>query len=92
MHLLGDCVSLHNPTNVKLGPGQAPAQAQGPGGPMTLVARARLFFKDHGHKLWWLHSAYALALGIGVVFFARAGLRTRAGWPSPSGSRGSCSS
>jgi hypothetical protein len=27
----------------------------------------------HGRKLWWLHSAYALAIGAGVVAFARTG-------------------
>ncbi len=66
-------MSLPNPSNVKLAPGEVPGVAQQPGGPLTLAARARLFFKEHGHKLWWMHSAYALALGIGVVFFARAG-------------------
>jgi hypothetical protein len=73
MHLLGELLALHNPSNVKLAPGQEPGISQEPGGPLTLVARAKLFFKEHGHKLWWMHSAYALALGIGVVFFARAG-------------------
>lgn len=32
----------------------------------SLVAR-------HGRKLWWLHSLYALGLGVSVVFFARRG-------------------
>ena len=27
----------------------------------------------YGRMLWWLHSAYALALGAGVIFFARKG-------------------
>ncbi len=35
--------------------------------------RLRRFLRDHGHKLWWLHSVYALALGMGVVAFARKG-------------------
>jgi hypothetical protein len=38
-----------------------------------VVARARAFLRDHGRKLWWLHSAYALALGAGVVLFAQRG-------------------
>jgi hypothetical protein len=29
--------------------------------------------KRHGRKLWWLHSAYALGLGITVVTFAQKG-------------------
>lgn len=35
--------------------------------------RARMFLKKHGRKLWWLHSAYALALGISVIVFAQKG-------------------
>lgn len=35
--------------------------------------RMRSFVKRHGRKLWWVHSAYALALGIGVVVFAQKG-------------------
>jgi hypothetical protein len=31
------------------------------------------FFARHGRKLWWLHSLYALGLGIFVVLFARKG-------------------
>jgi hypothetical protein len=41
--------------------------------PIRLSTRIRRFFDDHGHKLWWLHSGYALALGAGVVAFARKG-------------------
>lgn len=37
------------------------------------VDRVRAFLKRHGRKLWWLHSAYALGLGITVVVFARKG-------------------
>ena len=37
------------------------------------LARVRAFLGDHGRKLWWLHSAYALALGTGVVLFAQKG-------------------
>lgn len=35
--------------------------------------RIRGFLKKHGRKLWWLHSAYALGLGISVVVFAQKG-------------------
>jgi hypothetical protein len=35
--------------------------------------RFRSFVRVHGKKLWWLHSAYALALGIAVVAFAQKG-------------------
>lgn len=31
------------------------------------------FLARHGRKLWWLHSLYALGLGIFVVLFARKG-------------------
>src|SRR5260221_14012794 len=33
----------------------------------------RGFLEKNGRKLWWLHSVYALALGIGVVAFAQKG-------------------
>jgi hypothetical protein len=35
--------------------------------------RTQRFFRKHGHKLWWLHSCYALALGISVVIIASTG-------------------
>ncbi|MDF2696238.1 MAG: putative rane protein [Labilithrix sp.] len=35
--------------------------------------RVRAFMQKHGRKLWWLHSAYALGLGITVVAFAQKG-------------------
>lgn len=35
--------------------------------------RLRAFMKLHGRKLWWLHSAYALGLGVTVVTFAQKG-------------------
>lgn len=31
------------------------------------------FLHRHGRKLWWIHSLYALALGLFVVMFARKG-------------------
>jgi hypothetical protein len=73
MHLLDALMAMHAPTNVKVDSGAAPDLPRQPPGPMTLVARARKFLKDHGRKLWWLHSAYALVLGVCVVFFARQG-------------------
>jgi len=33
--------------------------------------RLKAFMRQHGRKLWWLHSAYALGLGISVVAFAQ---------------------
>jgi hypothetical protein len=43
--------------------------------PARAARLARRFFRDHGRKLWWLHSAYALALGMGVVAFAQQGFQ-----------------
>lgn len=39
----------------------------------TLRERARDLARRHGRKLWWLHSAYALGLGVTVVAFAQKG-------------------
>jgi hypothetical protein len=39
----------------------------------TPADRARAFLRTHGKKLWWLHSAYALGLGVAVVVFAQKG-------------------
>ncbi len=73
MHLIGELLSLHNPSNVKLAPERAPGLELGPQPPMRLTTRAKRFLREHGRKLWWLHSLYALLLGVGVVFFARKG-------------------
>ncbi|MBX3230782.1 MAG: DUF2914 domain-containing protein [Labilithrix sp.] len=35
--------------------------------------KLKAFLKQHGRKLWWLHSAYALGLGVSVVVFAQKG-------------------
>jgi hypothetical protein len=70
---------VHGPPNVKLGREPAPAPGIGlpPAPPTHIFARAtngvRAFLRDHGRKLWWLHSIYALGLGVGVVAFARRG-------------------
>ena len=63
--------ALQNPSNVKLG--REPSYPSAPPPPMRLATRARRFLREHGRKLWWLHSAYALALGTGVVAFAQQG-------------------
>ncbi len=62
---------VQNPSNVKVG--GEPSYPSAPPPPMRLATRARRFLNDHGRKLWWLHSAYALALGMGVVAFAQKG-------------------
>ena len=58
---------------------QSPPRDAEPSGPRaaadSLPARVRAFFDKHGRKLWWLHSAYALALGLGVVAFAQRGFQ-----------------
>jgi hypothetical protein len=41
--------------------------------PVHVATRLRVFLRAHGRKLWWLHSAYALALGASVVAFAQKG-------------------
>ena len=60
-------------SNVKLGRERAPSLDLGAGPPMRASTRVRRLLRDHGAKLWWLHSAYALALGMSVVFFAHKG-------------------
>ena len=63
---------LQNPSNVKLG--REPSYPLG--APAADAARRRARAAScatHGRKLWWLHSAYALALGTGVVAFAQQG-------------------
>ncbi len=64
---------MQNPSNVKLGHQPSPGADVRGEPPMDVAARLRRFLDDHGRKLWWLHSAYALALGTGVVAFARKG-------------------
>ena len=53
------------------------------GGKPKIFVRVEETLKKHGSKLWWLHSLYALCLGIGVVMFAQKGF-DRARWLSVS--------
>jgi len=53
--------------------GSKPAREGPPWEPLAAAARAWL--AKHGRKLWWVHSAYALALGTTVVVFARRGFQ-----------------
>lgn len=39
----------------------------------AVLDRLRSLLRRHGRALWWLHSAYALTLGISVVLFAQKG-------------------
>jgi hypothetical protein len=39
----------------------------------AILDRLRSLLRRHGRTLWWLHSAYALALGVSVVLFAQKG-------------------
>lgn len=50
--------------------GQSPAPLPHRRSPIEAV---RSFLRTHGRKLWWIHSAYALILGIGIVVFAHRG-------------------
>jgi hypothetical protein len=63
---------VQNPSNTKLG-SEGTAAVDASSAPKRVVARARRMLHEHGNKLWWLHSAYALGLGAGVVTFARKG-------------------
>ena len=64
-------------------PGRDPA-GEGAVGAAGVVARARAFLARHGHRLWWLHSVYAAALGFGMILFAQKGF-LRARWLLVSG-------
>ncbi|HEY6463955.1 MAG TPA: DUF5924 family protein [Polyangiaceae bacterium] len=78
----GAGIDMQSPSNVKVGrpPAVSPLGGErgsgldlGPAPQMRLTTRARRFLREHGRKLWWLHSTYALALGASVVFFAHKG-------------------
>jgi hypothetical protein len=64
---------VQHPSNLKLGRA-SPPPAELAGSPHARSARGvRAFLRAHGRKLWWLHSAYALGIGVGVVTFAQRG-------------------
>ena len=73
MHTVLELLGLQSPSNVKIGRDRAPSLDLGQAPPMRLTTRARRFLREHGRRLWWLHSLYALALGLGVIAFARKG-------------------
>jgi hypothetical protein len=54
-------------------PGEPGAPAPPPAKPTGFLGRVRAFFKRHGRKLWWVHSCYALGLGIAVMLLAQKG-------------------
>jgi hypothetical protein len=64
---------VQNPSNVKLGRQPSPSVELRQESATGRTTPLRRFLDQHGRKLWWLHSAYALALGAGVVAFARKG-------------------
>ncbi len=65
------------------GPNNGPNANQAASGKPRIVTRVEETLKKHGSKLWWLHSMYAMCLGIGVVMFAQKGFE-RARWLSVS--------
>ncbi|MDP8999649.1 MAG: DUF2914 domain-containing protein [Myxococcota bacterium] len=71
-------VTLQGPPHTKLGGSTEPSDPEAPidftgPPPMRPSTRLRLFLRDHGRKLVWLHSGYALAIGAGVILFAQKG-------------------
>ncbi len=63
---------VQHPSNLKLGPGGQPRLESGEP-PATALKGVRAFLREHGRRLWWLHSVYALGIGVGVVTFAQRG-------------------
>src|ERR1700690_2970351 len=53
-----DSLPTVQPSNVKLGRDRAPSLALGAAPRMRLTTRAKRLLREHGRKLWWLHSAY----------------------------------
>lgn len=52
--------------------GKPPGEPQ-PDKPKGLFGRIKAFFGRHKALLWWLHSSYALFLGVMVILFAQKG-------------------
>lgn len=57
------------PANARVGVKVVPPVPYAP----SLKDRARELLRKHGRKIWWLHSVYALGLGITVIAFAQRG-------------------
>ena len=51
----------------------APSQPSYPAFKDSPFYKVKRFLKKHHRKLWWLHSTYALGLGISVVVLAQKG-------------------
>ncbi|MEX1368945.1 MAG: DUF5924 family protein [Nannocystaceae bacterium] len=57
----------------KPSPDAPPSSPEGPAPVGPSPRGLRGFLARYGHMLWWLHSVYALGLGIFVIMFARKG-------------------
>lgn len=64
---------VQHPSNLKLGRDGQPRVDLGGSSATRAVRGFRAFLREHGQRLWWLHSVYALAIGVGVVTFAQRG-------------------
>jgi uncharacterized protein DUF5924/DUF2914 family protein len=64
---------VQHPSNLKLGREPPPPAQPGAKPFARAVSGGRAFLREHGRRLWWLHSAYALGIGAGVVAFAQRG-------------------
>jgi hypothetical protein len=56
-----------------VGEANAPRAASSPSFRPGPIRKIREFTKKNGKRLWWLHSVYALGLGVMVVAFAQKG-------------------
>jgi uncharacterized protein DUF5924/DUF2914 family protein len=63
---------VQHPSNLKLDRDAPRVDLGGPPRPGEAPGWRR-FLQEHGRKLWWLHSVYALGIGAGVVAFAQRG-------------------
>jgi hypothetical protein len=64
---------IQQPSNLRRSSRGRPRLGLDPAALARMRTRLAHFFEEHGHKLWWLHSGYALAFGAGVVAFAKRG-------------------